>query len=228
MTITLGESTWVDIPNGPIVLVPLGSTEQHGPHLPMTTDALIAESVAAAAAARMSAADGGTVVVAPVLAYGASGEHQDFAGTVSIGHEALRVVLIEMVRSLSTWAGRIVFVSAHGGNAPTVAAVIEQMRGEGHQVGAAMCVPETPTDAHAGFDETCVMLHLHPSLVRMDRAEPGNTKPLKEILPDLMTSGIRPSSPTGVLGDPTAATAGEGRVIFDQLVERAVQEVQRD
>ncbi len=224
MTTALASSTWVDLPDRPMVLVPLGSTEQHGPHLPFSTDTLIAEAVSRVGARERSDATGEAIVVAPAVTLGASGEHQGFPGTISIGHDALRLLLIEVVRSLSVWAGRIVFVNGHGGNAQTLKSVVEQMQGEQHDVSFVMCALETTTDAHAGFDETSVMLHLHPELVDMSRAEPGNTTPIGELLPALKATGVRPVSANGILGDPTAATAEDGERLFGQLVDRVLRE----
>lgn len=191
----------------------------------MATDALIADGVARAVAGRLNAAAPGTVLVAPVLPYGASGEHQAFPGTVSIGHDALRSVLVELVRSLSSWASRVIFVNGHGGNTSTLRDVIEQMQYEQQCVASVTCAFESASDAHAGHDETSVMLHLHPDLVAMSRAAAGNTAPLPELLPELMSSGLRPITANGVLGDPTKATADAGRVMFDGLVDRIATEV---
>lgn len=207
------------------MLVPLGSTEQHGPHLPFATDSVIAEAAARSAAPLIEAGTGRPVVIAPALPYGASGEHQSFPGTVSIGHDALRLVLIEMIRSLSDWAGLVVLVNGHGGNQATVTSVAQQMRDEQHDVLSLTCALESASDAHAGHDETSVLLHLAPSMVRMDDAEPGNTDPLDVLLPELMRSGVRPVSPNGVLGDPTESTAHTGRQSFEGLVNRLAQEV---
>lgn len=219
MTSVLARTSWVDVPERPLVLVPLGSTEQHGPHLPFSTDTLIATAVAQAAADEYRDHTATEVVVAPPVSYGASGEHQGFPGTISIGHEALRGMLIEIVRSLSTWAERIVFVNGHGGNVQTIKAVVEQMRFEQHDVSIVTCALESSTDAHAGFDETSVMLHLHPELVDMARAEVGNTAPLSTILPALMEQGLRPVSENGILGDPSRASVADGERLFGQLID---------
>jgi len=223
--VSLASSVWVDVPERPLVLVPLGSTEQHGPHLPFFTDALIAAAVARGAAERYRHSGRSGIIVAPVVPYGASGEHQDFAGTISIGHEALRNMLTELVRSVSTWAGRIIFVNGHGGNALTLKAVVDRLRYEQHEVSMVLCAPETVTDAHAGFDESSVMLYLHPELVNMARAEAGNTAPLNELLPDLMAKGMRPVTDNGILGDPRLATAQVGQLLFDELVDRVLEEI---
>src|SRR5947199_807699 len=124
--VRLGERTWTEVERA-TVLVPVGSLEQHGPHLPLDTDARIA-----AAAARRAADP--SMLLAPPLAYGASGEHEGFAGTLSIGHAALRAVLVELGRSAGAWASRMVFVNGHGGNLPTVAEAVVQLRGEGRDV----------------------------------------------------------------------------------------------
>lgn len=201
---------WPDVRPGLTVLVPTGSTEQHGPHLPLDTDTVIAAAVAAEAAAQSGAAD---VVVAPALAYGASGEHQDFPGTVSLGHEALLLVLVELARSLSVWAERIVFVNAHGGNVPTLVRGVRQLAAENHRVGWVPC--GFAGDAHAGRTETSLMLHLSPERVRLDRAVPGNTRPIADLMPALRSGGVKSVSPLGVLGDPAGASAAEGKALLD-------------
>ena len=220
MTDQLGGATWPEVEGRPLLLVPVGSVEQHGPGLPLATDSIVAEAVARAAAARLGDA-GSAVLVAPAVGYGASGEHEDFPGTVSIGHEALRAVLVELGRSACRWAGRVVFVNGHGGNAPTVAAAVEQLVGEGRAVSWVACAAPG-TDAHAGLTETSVLLHLAPELVRTELLEPGETLPLADLMPVLRAQGVRAVSANGVLGDPTGATADEGRRVLTTMVDRVV------
>lgn len=224
-SVDLARSVWPAIPADALVLVPVGSTEQHGPHLPLHTDSVIAQSVARSAAERLAAGrPDRAVLLAPTIAYGASGEHADFPGTVSIGHEALRVLLVETVRSLSLWAGRVIFVNGHGGNIPTLDAAVGRLRGEGHDVSWLSCeIPDG--DAHAGRAETSVLLHLVPGDVRLLEAVPGDTRPLADLMPELIARGVRAVSPSGVLGDPTGATAEEGRVSFESLVSTAVRRI---
>ncbi|MEV6984037.1 mycofactocin biosynthesis peptidyl-dipeptidase MftE [Sphaerisporangium sp. NPDC051017] len=215
----LADLSWSALPPSPTVLVPLGSTEQHGPHLPLHTDTAIATAVARAAAARLhTARPPAPVLVAPAIAYGASGEHQDFPGTMSIGHDALQLLLVELIRSLSRWAGQVVFVNGHGGNLDGLAAAVVQMRHEGHDAVWAPCTAGD-TDAHAGHTETSLMLHLAPHLVDMTRAEPGNLTPLAELMPELTTKGVAAVSPSGILGDPTTASAEKGHCILDQMAD---------
>jgi mycofactocin precursor peptide peptidase len=203
---SLGLATWPQIRDRPLVLVPLGAIEQHGPHLPLDTDAVIAEAVTARVAQLLS---GEHVLVAPVLAYGASGEHQMFPGTSSIGTDALRLLIVELVRSISTWSGRIVLINAHGGNTMAVSDAVTQLLGEGHELAWAPCTAGA-TDAHAGHTETSLMLHLRPSAVHLDRAEPGDPTPLAELWRVLLRDGVGAVSPNGVLGDPTGASPVAG------------------
>ena len=218
LTTRLGERTWTEVERA-TVLGPVGSLEQHGPHLPLDTDARIAAAVARRAADP-------TMLLAPPLAYGASGEHEGFAGTLSIGHTALRAVLVELGRSAGAWASRIVFVNGHGGNLPTVAEAAVQLREEGRDVAWSGCVVPDG-DAHAGRTETALLLALDPSLVRLDAAEVGNTASLRELMPVLTSGGVQAASPNGVLGDPRGATAAEGEALLATLVENLRGELMR-
>ena len=214
----LGERTWTEVERT-TVLVPVGSLEQHGPHLPLDTDARIAAAVARRAADP-------SVLLAPPLAYGASGEHEGFAGTLSIGHAALRAVLVEMGRSAGSWASRLVFVNGHGGNLPTVAEAAVQLRAEGRDVAWSGCVVPGG-DAHAGRTETSILLALDPSVVRLAAAEVGNTAPLRDLMPALTSGGVKAASANGVLGDPRGATAAEGEALLATLVENLRDELGR-
>ena len=109
--VKLADATSPDTAGAGLVLVPVGSIEQHGPHLPLDTDTTIAVAVADRVASELSGS-----WVAPAVSYGSSGEHQSFSGTASVGTEALTHQLVELVRSLRTWASRVVIVNAHGGN----------------------------------------------------------------------------------------------------------------
>ncbi len=202
----LATAAWPDVRDRPLVLVPVGSVEQHGPHLPLDTDAVVAEGAAARVAQLLGDEH---VFVAPVLAYGASGEHQMFAGTSSIGTDALRLQVLELVRSMSTWAGRIVLVNGHGGNVTALTGAVVQLLDEGHDVRWAPCVSDGG-DAHAGYTETSLMLHLRPWAVRLDRAETGNTTPLERLWPALLREGVAAVSANGVLGDPAGASPDAG------------------
>jgi creatinine amidohydrolase len=193
-----------------VLVVPLGSTEQHGPHLPFGTDTTVATAVAAGLAATRA-----DVVVAPALPYGSSGEHAGFAGTLSIGADALRMVVVELVRSADVFAG-VVLVCGHGGNLEAMRGAVDLLRSEGRRVLAWW--PRVVGDAHAGHTETSLLLALDPDAVRLDAAEPGDTRPLAELLPALRAGGVAAVSPNGVLGDPTGASTIAGEQVLATMV----------
>jgi mycofactocin precursor peptide peptidase len=194
------------------LLVPLGSVEQHGPHLPLDTDTRIAVAVASGAAASREG-----VAVAPALAFGSSGEHAGFAGTLSIGTDALVEVLVELGRDAARDWDALLFVNAHGGNASAVSAAVARLLSEGRHC-SCHSVSAASGDAHAGLTETALLLHLDPSAVRLDLAEPGEPRAVEELMDRLRAGGVRAVSPNGVLGDPRDATAVLGRSLLDELV----------
>ena len=205
----LADLTWPAV-TAEVLVVPLGSTEQHGPHLPLSTDTDIAVALARGLAARRSDA-----VVAPALSYGASGEHAGFAGTLSIGHEALELLLLELVRSATDTFPHVLLVNGHGGNVPTLAAACARLRDESRDV--LVWSPKWGGDAHAGRTETSVMLALDPHRVGESR-EAGATDDLIDLLPQLRRGGLRSVTGNGILGDPAGATAEEGQALLDEAV----------
>ncbi|MDO9455530.1 mycofactocin biosynthesis peptidyl-dipeptidase MftE [Nocardioides sp.] len=225
---TLGRMRWPEVTAddgrpAPVLLVPVGSLEQHGPALCLATDALVAAHAAQRAAARL-AGGGQRFLVAPVVPCGASGEHEGFPGTLSVGHDALHLLLVELARSACRWAQGVVFVNGHGGNVATIVDVVSQLRAEGRGVAWTACrVPGD--DAHAGRAETSLMLVVAPETVLVDRLEPGCTDPVADLVPRLRSEGVRAVSPNGVLGDPTTASRELGRRLIGDLVDRLVAEL---
>ena len=208
----LSDATWPDLDHlaagGAVLVVPIGATEQHGPHLPVTTDADIAVAVVEAAADLDP-----LLVVAPVVAYGSSGEHDGFAGTLSIGREATEGLLVELARSATRDFHLVVLACAHGGNAAPLAGALGRLAAEGRPVTGWW--PRWSGDLHAGWTETSLMLAIAPDRVRTERAAAGDTRSYSELFPLLESGGIRSVSPSGVLGDPVGATADEGRRLLD-------------
>ena len=204
-------ATWPEVADlaaaGAVLVVPVGATEQHGPHLPVTTDTDIAVAVATAAADLDP-----LLLVAPAVAYGSSGEHAGFAGTLSLGQEATEALLVELGRSAATTFDHVVLACTHGGNADPLARALTRLAREGHPVTGWW--PRWGGDLHAGRTETSLMLAIAPDTVRAERMAPGNRRPADELLPLLRAGGVRSVSANGVLGDPAGATADEGRELI--------------
>ena len=202
----------------PALIVPIGSTEQHGPHLPLDTDTRIAVAVAENVAERLS----GDWSLAPAVGYGASGEHEGFTGTVSIGTAALELLLLEFGRSACNWAPRVLFLNGHGGNVQALAGAVGLLRREGRDVAWCSCTVHDG-DAHAGHTETSVLLHISPEHVWLDQRVPGNSAPLSELLPRMRDGGVSAVSPVGVLGDPMTASADDGERLLAEMVDTAAR-----
>jgi mycofactocin precursor peptide peptidase len=233
--VRLGDATWPDIERviaaeahgadgsvSPLLLLPVGSTEQHGPHLPLATDTLIAEEIAGRA---VHLTDG--LVIGPTISISASGEHAGFPGTLSIGNAAMTAVVVELVRS-AEWAAGVVLVNGHGGNHAAVTRAVEILTTEGRTVLAwwprwPLRRDGGPADLHAGRIETSLMLAIDPGLVRLELAVAGADTTVAE----LRANGVRATSPNGVLGDPDGASGGEGEQFITAFVEDLVHQIEK-
>jgi mycofactocin system creatininase family protein len=212
----LGNVTWTDLWNlapRPIIAVPVGSCEQHGPHLPLDTDTRIAIALAEGLA---SSFEPGDVLIGPTMAATSSGEHAGFPGTLSIGAALVEQTIVELVRS-ADWSAGVVLVNGHAGNAAPVQRAVNKLLGEGRRV-LAWWPQIRNGDAHAGESETSMMLAVAPSLVRMSRAEAGRPEPIVDLIDELRANGVRAVSPNGVLGDPRSATANHGKALLTRLI----------
>jgi creatinine amidohydrolase len=229
MTRLLSEMTWPEVTQAvadgiTTIILPLGATEQHGPHLPLGTDTFRAEALAMRLAIQIPNA-----LVAPTLPIGCSDEHTGFSGLLSLDHETLAQMIVDCARRMSNWGvRRLVLVSAHGGNGQALALAAERLRRELPELQGWFPVDVTVlSDAllaaaqdegispeamglHAGEGETSEMLHLRPDLVHMERAAPGYIGDREAMMPRLRATGLRPITPNGVLGDPREAKAAHG------------------
>jgi creatinine amidohydrolase len=221
--VQLGGATWPEVAatgGSCLVVVPIGSLEQHGPHLPLDTDTRVAQRLAERLAASRP-----DVLVAPAVTYGASGEHAAFPGTLLINHRVLADLLIELVRSARQAFAGVVLVSGHGGNREGLLTVGERCRADGDEV-LIWSATAPDGDAHAGRTETSLMLAIDPTAVRLERAEAGCTDPLEVILPRLRAEGVRPISSNGVLGDPQGASVAEGEDLLSAMSGRLAAAVE--
>jgi creatinine amidohydrolase len=218
-----------------ILVQPLGAIEQHGPHLPLSTDSVVATAVAEAAVAAVG--DDLDVWLLPTLEYTKSNEHAWSAGTVWLSATTLLAVLDDLGRCIaSTPAQRLVFLNGHGGNSALLNVANRELR-LAHGLRTFLAHPGMPADqggtspaselgmgVHGGTDETSIMLHLAPHLVDMSLAE--RRVPEKIALNQYVRFGGRVSFgwlsndffPDGYVGDPTAATAELGKQLFDGAV----------
>ena len=230
----LGDATWNDVQEviaetgrsddgtlAPVLLIPLGSTEQHGPHLPLSTDTMIAEEITGRA---IHLTDG--LIVGPTISVSASGEHAGFPGTLSIGNAAMSAVIVELGRS-ADWAAGVVFVNGHGGNHAAVTRAVDVLTEEGRS--ALAWWPNWPArqdggpaDLHAGRIETSLMLAIDPGLVRLELAAAGPAATIEQ----LRNEGVKATSPSGVLGDPGGASGSEGEQFIRSFVEDLIHQIE--
>jgi creatinine amidohydrolase/Fe(II)-dependent formamide hydrolase-like protein len=220
-------------PEGGLVAIqPIGAVEQHGPHLPLATDTLIAEAIAAAAAGRYRGSD---LWVLPTLTYGRSTEHLGRAGTIALSASTLSAVCLDLGRSLAdSGARKLVFVNGHGGQPSLLDVVARDIR---HQSGLEVYsimpsrfgMPDgiadpDPFDIHGGFVETSVVMALRPELVRsrLAVADGLDLGQLYRGLRYLTLEGAVPTawliddlSSSGVVGDPSAASAQAGAAVVE-------------
>ncbi len=214
------------------VVVGVGSTEQHGPHLPTMTDARIGDELALRVAGKL-----GHALQARTIDVGISDHHLAFAGTLSFRPETLHGILLDYADSLARHGfTRIVFLPSHGGNFATVRKAIEEARaahpgvevtgytdlfgftGFLNSLSAEYGVSAEASGAHAGENETSMMMALEGRLVATDRFAPGYLGPAGEAeVKIIFERGMPALTPNGVLGDPRTATAARG----EAYVERA-------
>jgi creatinine amidohydrolase len=225
-----------------IIVIPTGAIEHHGAHLPLSTDALLAETYATAAVQR-GAAEGLDIWILPTLTYTKSDEHHWAPGTVWLSWETLMATLVDIGRSIAnTPARKLVFMNGHGGNGALLQVANRELRrrfglstftmsagiqraGSGGADGA----DELGLGIHAGHGETSLVLHVRPDLVDMTKAERNIPEHIAEM--EYIGFNNKPVSfgwmsddfgPSGVIGDPTGATAEAGAALFEESVTRSL------
>jgi creatinine amidohydrolase/Fe(II)-dependent formamide hydrolase-like protein len=223
---------------GSILCLPLGSLEQHGPHLPLDTDAVLAEALTEAIIARWG--ETYDLWQLPMLPWGLSREHAWAAGTMSLTVAAMSAVLHDLGREIARAlpARNLAIVNGHGGNRGILDAVMHEFRIDfGLNVCAlhfgALISPVTGAavpEIHGGKDETSVMLALAPDRVRRERIADLKTPPDGDAIRSLVldpgasfpwSSGDNRIADTGIIGDAAAASVEHGRAIVQRVVEAA-------
>jgi creatinine amidohydrolase len=223
----LSDATWTDMRDADtdLALLPVGSTEQHGPHAPLGTDAFHAETVAEAGAERHD----GSVAVAPTIPVGIAEEHRQFAGTLWVSPDTFRSYVRDVVGSLAHHGmDRVVVVNGHGGNAPALGEVTATItRHDG-----AYAVPFTWFDAvgdhssdmgHGGPLETALLRATHPELVREDRIDEARGGASSGWGDWVSSTNLAHDSAefteNGVVGDPGAGDAELGEELLDRAAD---------
>ncbi len=231
--------TWPDVADAvkagaTTVVVPVGATEQHGPHLPLGTDTIRASALTERLAERL----GPSVLVAPALPFGCSDEHAGFPGLLGLQHETLARLIVDLAHRLTGWdVRRLVLLSAHGGNGEALDLALTRLRrelpdltvrtnGDLQTIAPVLLevarrdgIPANALGLHAGEGETSEMLHLRPDLVRSKDSAPGFTGDMEAVLDELRKDGLRAVTEEGVLGDPTRAEAGRGARYLDVVAD---------
>jgi creatinine amidohydrolase len=221
-------------------VVGVGSTEQHGPHLPTMTDTRIAEEIAHRVALKL-----GNALQARTIPVGISDHHLAFGGTISLRPETLRMVIHDYVNSLIKCGFKqIIFLPTHGGNFSTVENAIKEFQTEHQEVkitgytdllGFAhflnsasneFGVTDNESGAHAGENETSIMMTLENSLVIREKFEPGYLGPTSEKeVSIIIEKGMPTLTKNGIIGDPQKASAKHGEIYLEKLTEFLVKEI---
>ena len=222
------------------VILPVGSTEQHGPHLPLRTDTLVTEEIVERVASFFA-----PVFIGPTLYVGASDHHLRFAGTVSLQPDTLVAVLVDYLRSLNCHGFEVaLMVSCHGGNFAPMArakAAFEELGlplrvaaftdakaliHAGEVAAEQFGVSPEAAGAHAGHVETSIALALAPESVGPQR-ERGFMGLYHEMFALLFEQGLHAVTTNGVLGDPSGASSGAGRHYLDAIFAAVVGDLER-
>lgn len=218
------------------VIFTVGSTEQHGLHLPLGTDAILGQALGERVARAL-----GNALLAPGLRIGCSEHHMDFAGSLTLSRETFIGVVADVCRSLARHGFRhIVLVPTHGGNFAPLAKAVEAVRSqlpgvnliaftdlmafmaEIFQTGKALQVTAEQAGAHAGEFETSIMLSVRPDLVAMDHAQAGYVGDQLSIAALVFEKGFRAVTENGVLGDPRNASAANGEAYMAAMTDLLV------
>jgi creatinine amidohydrolase len=236
------DHTWPEIERliarGAVAVVPVGATEQHGPHLPLRVDATLSTEVARRATERLVAA-GRPAVLLPTVWTGYSPHHMDFPGTITLSAETFGRLLVDVAQSLHRHrVQRIVFVNGHGGNVSLLRATVQRLRFESGIEAAGVSYWDlaladigrwrrSPIGGinHACEMETSLMLAVRPDLVDLSLAADVFPKRSPYVSADLTAGGmVTTAEPfaalteSGVLGAPTLADAARGAALLETLV----------
>ena len=208
----------------PLLILPLGAWEQHGPHLPLDTDTIIINRVVSNVLASEVLIDS-DIIVAPTISITASDEHHGFAGTLSTGTQALKDSVVAICRSAS-WARGVCIVNGHGGNTDALVAITSALEYENITHSVWSLPSYVGSDMHAGHTETSLMLHIAPDLIRDIPLESG-TPSASGIVNAMRERGVQGISTNGIIGDATTATASHGEAVLSLYTRSLLEHIMK-
>jgi len=218
----LEDLSWPEVrrlkPAGKVVLLPLGSFEQHGPHLPLTTDTDIVTAVARGVERKRVK----KILCLPTLWPGHSPHHLFFPGTLSVSQMPYIQLVIELCRSMVSMGARKIFLlNGHGGNDVPLRATVRELKTEFPRVRVVVASYWTLANQgirHACEVETSLMLHLHPGRVKMRLAKRDGPAPTARAQSVYWVNEFHEISKSGTVGDPTGATAQKGKRLLEKII----------
>jgi len=246
-SIRMEEMNWVDIKKAiddgfKTVIIGVGSTEQHGPHLPTQTDALIADVIVNLIAKNLKSA-----LQARTISVGCSDHHLSFSGTISLKKSTLKAIIQDYIESLQKHGFKnIIFIPSHGGNFKPIKEAVEEVR-ENYpeikiiaftdlmgfvdaqdKIAVDLNITIREAGAHAGEAETSEILYLAEKLVKKERFQPGYVGVLGEEEVELLfEKGMLSLTEIGVIGDPTKASKKHGKIYIEKMVEFLTTEIKK-
>lgn len=213
----LSDKTWCELEEMRTkrVIIPMGSIEQHGPHLPLDTDSLIAERISQEIAETINA------IFTPVISFGFSKEHIDFKGTLSLSPNSLEGIVIDISKSLIRYGfNNQHIINSHGGNTNILKKILKKMEGNGAEIKLHSVLGKIGKFDHAGEVETSLMLYLYPEKVRIKKI-----KDFEYRIPKVESWRTIDYSKSGVIGDAINASIEKGGKYFKKIVDEILKEI---
>ena len=246
-TLRMEDMNWVDIEKAikdgfKTVVIGVGSTEQHGPHLPTKTDAIIADILVGLIVENLNNA-----LQAQTIRVGCSDHHLPFSGTISLKKSTLKAIIHDYIESLQRHGfENIIFIPSHGGNFSPLQEAIEEAQekypdtkiigytdllglvGAGDKIASNFKIIKEVAGAHAGELETSQMLAIAENLVEKKRFQPGYVGVLgEEEIDRVFKNGMPSITEIGVIGDPTKASKRRGKIYLEKIAEFLTEEIKK-
>lgn len=242
----LAYMTWPEVKNiiengNAIAIIPVGSTEQHGPHMVEGTDSFIAEYISDKLAQEIS-----NCIITPTINFGFSDYHLAFPGTISISRDLLKTILLTAATNLIEEGFKyVIYIPGHGGDFNSCNDACKELKGKygkeivltypsfiefSHAISKPCLDAGIKSDdagAHSGAGETSLIMYINSRLVRMDKIQKGSTTNLSEMRKMMLESGTDKVSSIGVLGDPRLAKVEYGKIGAENVVKMLMEYINK-